>query len=314
MIQEIFTAAFITSLVAAAIRIATPLVLVSMGELVTERSGILNMSLEGIMSVGAFSAYVVTLLSGNVLFGFIAALAFGALVGLLVAFTTVTLRANQVVIGLALVFLLTGLVGFLFRAIFGIILIPETIEQLPILRIPFLADIPYIGTMFFEHNIFVYAAFALVPILSFILFKTEFGLKIRAVGEKPEAVDTLGINVETLRYICIIFGGIMAACGGALLSLELGFFREYMVSGRGWIAIAIVIFGNWTPKKALGGALLFGLVDAFQYRIQTIVRIPYMILLTLPYLVVIGALMIVSRRTGAPAALGTAYVRGGESA
>lgn len=314
MIQEIFTAAFITSLVAAAIRVATPLVLVSMGELVTERSGILNMSLEGIMSVGAFSAYVVTLLSGNVLFGFIAALAFGALVGLFVAFTTVTLRANQVVIGLALVFLLTGLVGFLFRAIFGVILIPETIEQLPILRIPFLADIPYIGTMFFEHNIFVYAAFALVPILSFILFKTEFGLKIRAVGEKPEAVDTLGINVETLRYICIIFGGIMAACGGALLSLELGFFREYMVSGRGWIAIAIVIFGNWTPKKALGGALLFGLVDAFQYRIQTIVRIPYMILLTLPYLVVIGALMIVSRRSGAPAALGTAYVRGGESA
>jgi simple sugar transport system permease protein len=314
LIQEIFTAAFITSLVAAAIRIATPLVLVSMGELVSERSGVLNMSLEGIMSVGAFSAYVVALLSGNVLFGFIAALAFGALVGLLVAFTTVTLRANQVVIGLALVFLLTGLVGFLFRAIFGIILIPETIEQLPILRIPFLADIPYIGTMFFEHNIFVYAAFALVPILSFILFKTEFGLKIRAVGEKPEAVDTLGINVETLRYICIIFGGIMAACGGALLSLELGFFREYMVSGRGWIAIAIVIFGNWTPKKALGGALLFGLVDAFQYRIQTIVRIPYMILLTLPYLVVIGALMLVSRRSGAPAALGTAYVRGGKSA
>ncbi len=314
MIQEIFTAAFITSLVAAAIRVATPLVLVSMGELVTERSGILNMSLEGIMSVGAFTAYVVTLLSSNVLFGFIAALAFGALVGLLVAFTTVTLRANQVVIGLALVFLLTGLVGFLFRAIFGIIMIPETIEQLPILRIPFLADIPYIGTMFFEHNIFVYAAFALVPILSFILFKTEFGLKIRAVGEKPEAVDTLGINVEALRYICIIFGGIMAACGGALLSLELGFFREYMVSGRGWIAIAIVIFGNWTPRRALGGALLFGLVDAFQYRIQTIVRIPYMILLTLPYLVVIGALMLVSRRSGAPAALGTAYVRGGESA
>ena len=312
--QEIFSAVFITSLVAAAIRVATPLILVSMGELVTERSGILNMSLEGIMSVGAFSAYVVTLLSGNVLFGLITALAFGGLVGLLVAFTTVTLRANQVVIGLALVFLLTGLVGFLFRAIFGVIMIPETIEQLPILRIPFLADIPYIGTMFFEHNIFVYGAFALVPILSFILFKTEFGLKIRAVGEKPEAVDTLGINVEALRYICIIFGGIMAACGGALLSLELGFFREYMVSGRGWIAIAIVIFGNWTPKKAMGGALLFGLVDAFQYRIQTIVRIPYMILLTLPYLVVIGALMIVSRRTGAPAALGTAYVRGGESA
>ena len=140
--QEIFSAVFITSLVAAAIRVATPLLLVSMGELVTERSGVLNMSLEGIMSVGAFSAYVVTLLSGNVLFGLITALVFGGLVGLLVAFTTVTLRANQVVIGLALVFLLTGLVGFLFRAIFGVIMIPETIEQLPILRIPCLADIP----------------------------------------------------------------------------------------------------------------------------------------------------------------------------
>lgn len=312
--QGIFTAVFLTTLVAAAIRVATPLVLVSMGELFAERSGILNMSLEGIMSAGAFTAYVVALFTGNVLLGLLSALGVGAVIGLVVAFTCVTLRANQVVIGLALVFFLTGLTGFLFRAAFGIILIPETIEQLPDLPIPFLADIPYLGTMFFQHNIIVYVAFALVPILSFILFKTEFGLKVRAVGEKPEAVDTLGLNVNALRYICVIFGGIMAGFGGALLSLQLGFFREYMVAGRGWMAIAIVIFGNWTPRRALGGAFLFGLVDAFQYRIQTIVRIPYMILLSLPYLVVICALMLVSRRTGAPAALGTAYIRGGESA
>jgi simple sugar transport system permease protein len=312
--QEIFSAVFLTTLVAAAIRVATPLVLVSMGELFAERSGILNMSLEGIMSAGAFTAYVVSLFSGNVLLGLFSALAVGALIGLLVAFTCVTLRANQVVIGLALVFLLTGLTGFLFRAVFGFIVIPETIEQLPDLPIPLLADIPILGVMFFRHNIIVYTAFALVPVLSFILFKTEFGLKIRAVGEKPEAVDTLGINVYTIRYICVVFGGIMAGFGGALLSLQLGFFREYMVAGRGWMAIAIVIFGNWTPRRALAGAFLFGLVDAFQYRIQTIVFIPYMLLLSLPYLVVIAALMLVSRRTGAPAALGTAYVRGGESA
>jgi len=310
--QDIFTAVFLVSLFSAAIRVATPLVLVSMGELVAERSGTMNMALEGIMSLGAFIAYVVTLLTGSPLLGLLSALAAGAISGLIVAFTCVTLRANQVVIGLALVFVLTGFTGFLFRAIFGIILLPETIEQIPIVRIPILADIPYIGTIFFQHNILVYIAFAIVPILSFILFKTELGLKIRAVGEKPEAVDTLGINVFRLRYLCLIFGGILAGCGGALLSLELGFFREYMVAGRGWMAIAIVIFGNWTPRRATVGALLFGLVDALQYRIQTIVRIPYMLLLTLPYLTVIIALMVVSRRTAAPAALGEPYVRGGE--
>jgi simple sugar transport system permease protein len=312
--EEIFTAAFLTSLGAAAVRVATPLVLVSMGELVSERSGVLNMSLEGTMAVGAFTAYVVALLSGSTLLGLLSALAIGGLVGLFLAFACVTVRANQVVIGLALVFLLTGLVGFVFRAHFGIILIPQTIEQLPVVRIPILADIPYVGTVFFEHNILVYFAFALVPILSFILYKTDFGLKIRAVGEKPEAVDVLGINVYNLRYICVVFGGIMAGCGGALLSLELGFFREYMVAGRGWMAIAIVIFGNWKPSRALGGALLFGLVDAFQYRIQIIVRLPYMLLLALPYAVTIIALVLVSRRTGAPSALGEPYTRGGQRA
>lgn len=314
MFEEIFTAAFLVSLGAAAVRVATPLVLVSMGELVSERSGVLNMSLEGTMAVGAFTAYVVALLSGSPLLGLLSALAIGGLVGLFLAFACVTVRTNQVVIGLALVFLLTGLVGFVFRAHFGIILIPQTIEQLPVVRIPILADIPYVGTVFFEHNILVYFAFALVPILSFILFKTDFGLKIRAVGEKPEAVDVLGINVYHLRYICVVFGGIMAGCGGALLSLELGFFREYMVSGRGWMAIAIVIFGNWKPSRALGGALLFGLVDAFQYRIQIIVRLPYMLLLALPYAVTIIALVLVSRRTGAPSALGEPYTRGGQRA
>jgi ABC-type uncharacterized transport system permease subunit len=311
VLEEILTAAFLTSLIAAAIRIATPLILVSMGELVTERSGVLNMSLEGIMAAGAFTAYAVALASGSTVIAILAALAIGGLAGLFLAFTCVSLRANQVVIGLALVFLLTGLVGFIFRAYFGIMLIPETVEPLPIIRIPLLADIPYIGAMFFQHNLLVYIAFALVPILSIILFKTDIGLKIRAVGEKPEAVDVLGVNVYHLRYLCVVFGGIMAGCGGALLSLELGFFREYMVAGRGWMAIAIVIFGNWKPSRALAGALLFGLVDAFQYRIQIIVRLPYMLLLTLPYIVTVIALILVSRKTGAPAALGEPYIRGG---
>lgn len=312
MADELFTAAFVTTLVTAAIRTATPLLLTAEGELFGERSGVLNMSLEGIMGAGAFTAYAASVYTGSNLIGFFCAVLVGAFLGLLVAFTTITLRVNQIVIGLALVLLLTGLVGFLFRGTFGASLVPKTTEPLQKVAIPVLADIPVLGPVLFQQNILVYLAFSLVPILSLLLFRTTYGLKVRAVGEKPDAADTLGINVYLTRYVCVVFSGVMAGMGGAYLSLEVGFFREYMVAGRGWIAIAICIFGSWSPTRAMAGALLFGLLDAFQIRIaQFFYSIPYMLLQTLPYIVTVIALA-VSRTTGGPSALGEPYVRGGE--
>lgn len=303
--------AFLISLAAAGIRMATPLLLTALGEIIAERAGILNLSLEGIMTAGAFASYSITFLTGNILDGLVFAAITGVIFGLLMAYASITLRANQTIIGLGLWLLALGAVHFLFRATFGVLTIPYTVPPLEPIPIPILSQIPVLGKILFQQNILVYMAFILVPIAYIILFKTTLGLKIRSVGENPKAADTLGINVFLVRYICTIIGSALAGLGGAYLALELGFFREYMVSGRGWIAIALVVFSGWEPFKALVGSILFGIVDALQIRVQALqIPIPYQILQMLPFIATFIALIIISKRVaGRPAALAIPYKR-----
>ncbi|MEM3653424.1 MAG: ABC transporter permease, partial [Candidatus Bathyarchaeia archaeon] len=297
VIETFLSEAFLISLAAAGIRMATPLLLAALGEIIAERAGIMNLSLEGIMTAGAFASYALTFMTGNILYGLIFAAIAGVIFGVIMAYASITLRTNQAIVGLGLWLLGLGVIHFLFRATFGVLTVPYTVPQLKSIPIPILSQIPIFGEILFKQNILVYIAFVLVPIVYIILFKTTLGLKIRSVGENPRAADTLGINVFTLRYICTIVGAALAGLGGAYLALELGFFREYMVSGRGWIAIALVIFSGWEPFKALIGSILFGIIDALQIRVQALqIPIPYQILQMFPFIATFIALIIISKK------------------
>lgn len=308
---EIITDIFVITLFAAGIRLATPVLLTALGELLAERSGVLNLSLEGIMTAGTFAGFVAALYAGHSA-GIAVGMLSGLLFGVLMAYMSVTLRADQVVTGMGLWLLGLGLIGFLFRSTLGVQIVPVTLTELQPVKIPFLGDIPILGPILFRQNMVVYFAILLVPVIGIFLFKTADGLKVTAVGENPLAADSLGVNVFRIRYACVIVGGALAGLGGAFLSLEAGVFREYMVAGRGWIAIAVVIFGNWNPYRALLGALLFGITEALQLRLQVILGygFPVEFFYMLPYVVTIGILVLISRRAGPPAALMVPYKRG----
>jgi general nucleoside transport system permease protein len=302
---------FMISLLTATMRLATPLLLASLGETICQRSGVLNLGLEGVMAVGAFSAFAVTFYTGNVWLGIGSAVLVGALIGLLHAFVSITIRVNQSISGIAIAILGVGLGGYFYRAIFGVETIPPQINPSVIhLNLPALTNLPIIGPIIFQQSFFFFFGIIMVPVLAIVISRTTIGLKIRAVGENPKAADTLGVKVFYVRYGSVIFGSIMAALGGAVLSLDVGTFREYMVAGRGWIAVALVAFARWNPYIALGGALLFGGTDALQLRLQTMnLGISPYIFWMLPYIITIIALVLVYRGAGAPASLGTPYKR-----
>ncbi len=291
--------------------LGTPLLLAALGEIFAERSGILNLGIEGTMLAGAFLGFWAAFISGNLWFGIIAGMVVGGLIGLLMGILSVSLRANQIVSGMAITLLGIGLSIFLNKALFGMSV--PSVESFKSIEIPLLSQIPVLG-MFFNQNILVYIGLILVPICSIVLFRTTLGLRIRAVGENPEAADSLGISVYQVRYLCIIIGGIMAGLAGAYLSLGyLSMFTEGMSAGRGWIAVVIVIFCRWTPRYAFLGALLFGFVDAFQIRLQLQwIEVPAQLFFVLPYLVAIVVLVLTYGRQRPPAALCVPYKRGGK--
>jgi ABC-type uncharacterized transport system permease subunit len=304
---------FLISLLSATLRLATPLLLASLGEILDQRSGILNMGLEGIMAVGAFTAFTITYFTGDVLLGVLAAILTGVGFGLIHAFVSINLRVNQTVMGLALALLGVGLGGFLYRGVFGIQTLPPQIPDYIHLKvfIPGAENIPIIGPILFDQSFFFFLAIVVAPVLALVLSRTTIGLRIKAVGENPKAADTVGINVSRTRYYCVIFGSIMAGLAGASLSLDVGTFREYMVAGRGWIAIALVAFSRWNPYVAIAGALLFGGADALQLRLQTIYAfIPSYIFWMLPYILTMIVMVFLYRGAGAPASLGQPYKRG----
>ncbi len=300
-------------LVYATLRLTTPLLFAALGGLMCERAGVLNIGLEGMMLGGALTAYVVALRTDNPWLGILAALVVGAATGLLFAVVVVTFRANQIVSAVGLNILMLGLTGVALRAAVGLSTGQSPAPTIPIWKIPGLADLPVVGPALFTHLPFVYLAFLLAGVVAIVFYSTTWGLAIRAVGEHPRAAETVGINVVRVRYLTLVWSGILAALGGALLSIGyLNTFQEGLTAGRGFIAFSAIIFGRYTPLGTLLASLLFGFTDALQLRIQAFgILVPYQFLVVLPYIVTLLALFVAGRSKG-PAASGMPYVPGEE--
>jgi simple sugar transport system permease protein len=309
---DLVTYSFVVGILAAAVRWATPILFAALGEVFTERSGVLNLGLEGIMLMGALGGFAGAYNSGSLWVGLLVAALVGMVMGLLMAFVSVTARANQVVAGLGITILGGGLSTLLFRLFFGLRARPPTIDTFDTQPIPLLEDIPVLGTMLFNHNVMVYLVFLLVGVAWVVLYRTRFGLALRAVGERPDAVDTRGLNVTALRYASLMIGGALAGLGGAYLPLaDLGIFWTQMTAGRGFIAVAVVVFSRWDPVRAFWGALVFGGAAALQTALQTLkAPIDSELLLMLPYIATIIVLVSISRRAEFPGAFAVPYSRG----
>jgi len=308
-------ATVLVSMLATSVAAASPLLLAALGELVVERSGVLNLGIEGIMLLGALTAVAATLGSGSVLVGIACAIAAGMLLGLLFAFLTVTIRADHVVAGLAMVLLGDGLSSFAGHGLVGI----DIGQNVPPLALPWISDIPALGQIFFRQNALVYFSYLMVAVVWYFLYRTRPGLALRAAGEKPSAVDVVGWNVFRIRYLAVLFGAGMAGLAGAFLSVAyLTTWAEGMTAGRGWVALALVIFAGWHPIKLLGGAYLFGFAYILIAQSQVLGGVFYMIstyvMQMFPYLMAIAVLAVMGRRAmkqrvGAPEALALPYVR-----
>jgi general nucleoside transport system permease protein len=293
--------------------LSTPLLLAALGDLYAEKSGVLNLGIEASMIMGAFFAYHFAYLTGSAYVGLFAAIIVGLLMGLLNALFLVTLRCSQVVYGVAINILGLGFTSTLFRLFFDVSKGYQRSPGLPNIVIPGISSIPFIGPIVSNQNIFSYIAVGFLVVTGIVFKHTTVGLKIRAVGENPHAADSLGVSVVKTRYAGLLVSGVFSAMGGAALTIGvLQYFQDGMTAGRGYVALAAIIFGRYTPAGLLFGALLFGMANAFQLRMQVVgLDIPYHIFLTLPYVVTILALFIMGAST-APRHSGTPFVRGGE--
>ena len=309
--NELLDAAFISGLIGATMRMATPIIFAALGEILAERSGVLNLGIEGIMLMGAMTGFLITFNSGSVWAGVLAAALVGMLLGLLMAFLAVNLGLSQHVSGLGITLFATGLAMFIYRLHVGSPTVPPTIEPFKQVTLPLLSKIPIIGPGLFTQYSLTYIAWLLIPVLSILLYKTKLGLKIRTVGENPVVADTVGVNVTLTRTLCLVFGGALMGIGGAFLTLaHQNMFLIDVIGGRGWVAIAMVIFGNWDPLKGAIGALIFGFLDGLQLRLQGLgIAISFHLFLMIPYLLTIVALISVSRRAAVPAGLLKPYRR-----
>ncbi|AOH44073.1 ABC transporter permease [Anaerolineaceae bacterium oral taxon 439] len=306
--HNLLNAATLFGIIGMAIKLAMPYLYAGLGELFDQAAGVFNLGTEGIMLIGAFSSFYVVYLTGNSGLGILAAILSGFLMALLMAVISITFKAPQGISGIGLTMFGTGLSSLLFKTILeGTVL---SIDGFPNLPLPLLSKIPYIGDAFFNHNIMVYGAYLLVPLASLVLYKTTFGLKVRAVGQNPQAADTLGVSVNFIRYCCVCAGGVLSGLAGATFTLaNINMFQEKMTNGTGFIAVALVYFSGWKPKGVLAGALLFSFVNAFQLRMQVLgIEIPSDIAMMLPYLLTILTLVFVKSRDK-PAALAVPYER-----
>jgi simple sugar transport system permease protein len=307
--NDVFQLATIVGILTSAIRLATPFLYASIGEMFAQRSGVVNLGVDGIMLVGAFSAFYVTLNTGSLWLGLLGAAFAGLLMGLLMSFISVTLKAEQGISGIGLSLFGLGLSSLLFKVLIGTV---KTVTGFAEVKIPLLGDIPVIGNIFFNQSLPVYFAFALIPISWWFLERTTWGLKIKSVGQNPAAADTLGVNVNRVRYFCVCLGAVLAGLAGASLSISLlNLFQENLTAGQGYIAVALVYFGGWRPIGILAGALLFSTVNALQLWMQVLgVKIPSDVAVMLPYILTIAALMFSANRARQPAALNKPFERG----
>lgn len=313
MLSEFFQSVIVISVLAAMIRISTPLLLAALGEMVSQRAGILNLGVEGTMLMGAFAGFLAAEQTGNLWLGALTAIIAGGLMSLIMVFMASTLKVNQTVTGLSLNLLASGMTLYSYRVVYA----EFDPSQVPIISlfdevsIPLLSEIPFLGEILFSQRVLTYIALLMVPVIWFFLFRTRYGLVVRSLGENPRAADLRGINIVRYQYPAVIFGGMMAGLGGSFLTLGSSVkFVPEISAGRGWLALVIVIAGNWRPTRILIAALLFALLDAIQLQVQGVgVQIPYQILLALPYVFAIVA-MIGSRSLSLkPGALGVPYQR-----
>lgn len=319
MSEDITLVAIMIGVAHSGIRLATPYLYAAIGEMFAQRSGVLNLGVEGMMLMGAFSGFYATFQTGSPLLGLVIAALVGALMGLAMAFVTVTLHAEQGISGIGFYLFGLGASSLLFKVLL------ESAESVTGFRAihlcmpgaelgsgSCLSDVPIFGEIFMGHNILVYLAFALIPVAWWFLNKTGWGLNIRAVGQNPMAADTLGVNVNQVRYATTTFGGLMAGIAGASLSIGLlNIFQENLTNGLGFIAVALVYFGSWSPWGILAGALLFSLVNALQLWVQVLgLNIPSDLAVMMPYLLTIIVLAVPFKRALQPAALTRPFERG----
>ncbi len=299
------------ALLASAIRLSTPLLLAACGGLFCERSGVVNIALEGLMLIGAFAGATVAYFSGSAWVGVLAAATAGAVVASLHALASVRWRADQIVSGAGINILALGATPFLAKAIFDTTgSTPPIANPLPELHIPLIDGLPVIGTVLSGHSPLVYIAWIVVIAAYFVVYKTVFGLRLRACGENPHAARAAGINVEAVRTVAVLISGVLAGTAGAFLSVSHGSqFVRNMTAGRGFLALAALIFGKWTPGGTFGACLLFGFADALQMRLQGTGTIPVQFVQMIPYILTMVVLVGFVGRATPPASLGRPYYR-----
>ncbi len=313
--NEILQISFLVSLLGGMFRMAAPILFSALGELVSERVGILNLGIEGMMTIGGFAGYLATYHTGSPVIGVLWAMIAGAAVSALMALVVVVLKADQTIAGLTINIFASGVSLYLFRITFAGEATEnvQTVATFSPVPIPVLSKIPIIGEALFSQHLLTYFLLVMVLIVYLFLSHTKYGLILRTIGDNPRAVDMKGVKVTRYQFLGVLFGGIMAGLGGSFLTLvTAGIYMPGIVAGRGWIALAIVILGNWTPVNILLSALLFGFLDTFQLQVQGIgINFPYQILVSLPYVLTIVVLVIGRYKSGAPLALGKPYLREG---
>lgn len=300
----------IINLLTSAIMVSTPLLLGSIAEVYSERTGMMVCAIEGIFLIGAWGGFAGSYLSGSNFVGILCAIILGMLMAALYAFLTITLRQQQVVTGTALNILAAGICSYFQRVLFGVPTTPLRIAALPVIEIPLLSDIPVLGPIFFSQNILTYIGYILIPVAVFVLYKTSLGLTIRSTGENPEAVSVAGLNVNRIRFLTVVAAGALCGLAGSFYTVGyLGMFTSTIIGGRGWIAFAICFLGNWSPLGAVLGTLAFGLADSISIYIQAIGlggNFPREFIIALPYILTI-VLTIFRKNFNVPAKLGVPY-------
>jgi general nucleoside transport system permease protein len=297
-------------LVAATLRFATPLAFAALGGIFSERSGVVNIGLEGMMLTGAFFGVWGSAESGSWVIGLLVAMLAGGVLAAVHAVASIHLRADQIVSGTAVNFIGLGVTGYLYRDIYGETGTPADLSRVPDVSLPGIRDIPFLGDVFGQLNLLIWVMFALLVVGHLVLFRTPIGLRLRAVGEHPRAADTVGISVYTVRYAAVILSGMLAALGGAYITVGfVGSFTENITAGAGFIALAAVIFGKWRPFGAFGACLLFGASNGLAQRLQSEANISANLLSTLPYVLALIALVGLIGRSRPPAAVGRPYIK-----
>ncbi len=307
--KEFLSLEVVVGILTSMIRLATPFLYAAIGETFAQTSGVVNLGVDGVMLISGFAAFYVALTTGNLWLGLLAAVLVGLLMGLLMSFISVTLKAEQGISGIGLYMFGLGLSSLLFKTMIGTV---KTIDGFQPVKIPGLANIPVVGPILFQNSLPVYGAFLLVPIAWWVLEKTTLGLKIKSVGQNPAAADSLGIDVDRIRYFSVCLGSVLAGLAGASLSIALvNLFQDNLTAGQGFIAVALVYFGGWSPWGVMGGALLFSFVNSLQLWMQVLgVNISSDVAVMLPYLLTIAALMVTVNRVRQPAALNKPFERG----